>query len=201
MIRILAGLGVFAWIACPGSLAAQAPARAQTPPQAAPAPTAAPGQAQAPAPAPPPVPMRTEILRFDSWTATCHEFADGPKKRVCTAQLQLQQSGSNQIVFSWTMLINDNKQLVTVLQTPTGVAIAPGVEMTLEKAAKRTIPYETCDNGICTASIVMDNNLMRDMSAAANVQVTIQAINGRHVNFNIPLKGTDKALAHMRSKI
>lgn len=151
--------------------------------------------------APPPAPIRTEILKFDNWTATCHEFAEGTRKRTCTAQLQVQQSGSNQIIFTWIIFINDSKQLVTLLQTPTGVTIAPGVELKLEKAAKRTIPFETCDNGNCTATQVIDNNLARDMSAATTVQVTVVAVNGNQVNFNFPLKGIDKALTHLRGKI
>jgi hypothetical protein len=35
---------------------------------------------------------------------------------------------------------------------------------------------------------------------ASNAQVTVQAINGK-VNFNFPIKGVDKALAHLRAKI
>ncbi len=173
----------------PGVAQAQAPA-----PQ---------GQAAQPAQAPaqpPAAPIRTEILKFDSWTATCNEF-EAPKKRTCAAQLQVQQSGSNQVILTWVVFINDNKQLVTVLQTPTGVTIAPGVKLRLEKAAERTLPFETCDNGQCTASQVLDNNLLRDMGAASTAQVTVQAINGNQVNFNFPVKGIDKALAHLRGKI
>jgi invasion protein IalB len=156
---------------------------------------------QPPVQSPPPQPVRTEILKFDSWTATCHEFAEGARKRACTAQLQIQQSGSNQIVLTWVVLINDNKQLVSVMQTPTGVAIAPGVELKLEKAAPRKVAYESCDNGQCISTQILDNNLMRDLAAAPNVQVTIQAINGQQVNFNFPIKGIDRALTHLRGKI
>lgn len=208
MLRTLGLIAAIASGACPTDVAAQAPARGPTPPPAAqapaPAPAPAPAQpapAQAQAPAQPQPPVRTEIVRFDGWTATCHEFAEATRKRTCTVQMQVQQSGSSQVVFSWIIAINDNKQFVTLLQTPTGVNIAPGVEVTLEKAAKRTVPYETCDTGNCAASIVMDNNMMRDVSAATTVQVTVQAINGRNLNFNLPMKGIDKALAHLRSKI
>jgi invasion protein IalB len=166
-------------------------------------------QAQAPAPQPqqgpaaPSAPVRTEILRFDSWTVTCHEFAEGARKRTCNAQMQIQaqqQAGPTHLALTWTLVINDNKQLVMVLQTPTGVLIAPGVELTLDKAPKRTIPFESCDTGSCVASQVIDSNVMRDLSAAANVQVTVKAMNGNGVNFNFPVKGSDKALNHLRSK-
>jgi len=171
---------------------------AQAQPAPPPAQGSAPAQGTAP---PPPAPIRTEILKFDSWTATCHEFAEGARKRACTAQLQVQQSGSNQIIFTWIVFINDSKQLVTLLQTPTGVSIAQGVKVKLEKAAERTIPFETCDTGNCTATQIIDNNMLRDLSAAATVQMTVQAVNGSQVNFNFPIKGIDKALTHLRSKI
>jgi invasion protein IalB len=161
-------------------------------------------QQQQHAPSPPPAPVRTEILRFDSWAATCHEFAEGARKRTCNAQMQIQvqqQAGLSQVALTWTLFINDNKQLVMVLQTPTGVMIAPGVELTLDKTPKRTVPFESCDTGSCIASQIIDNNLMRDLSAAGNVQVTVKAVNGNAVNFNFPVKGTDKALNHLRSKI
>jgi invasion protein IalB len=115
--------------------------------------------------------------------------------------LQVQQSGSNQVILTWVVFINDNKQLVTVLQTPTGVTIAAGAKLRLEKAAERTLAFETCDTGQCTATQVIDNNLLRDMGAASTAQVTVQAINGNQVNFNFPIKGIDKALAHLRAKI
>lgn len=182
---------------------AAAATKTQAPAQSAQAPAPA---AQAPAAT---GPVRTEILRFDSWAATCHEFADPARKRTCNAQMQIQvqqqqqqqQTNLGQVALTWTLFINDNKQLVTVLQTPTGVMIAPGIEITLDKAPKRTIPFESCDTGFCTASQVIDNNLMRDLSAATTVQVTVKAMNGNAVNFNFPVKGTDKALSHLRSKI
>ena len=116
-------------------------------------------------------------------------------------QVQVQQTNATRVVLTWTVHINDNKQLVMMIQTPTGVLIAPGVELKLDKAAKRTIPFESCDTGSCTTSQVIDNNLMRDMSAATSVQVTVQAVNGNAINFNFPVKGTDKALTHLRGKI
>jgi invasion protein IalB len=177
-------------------------------PKRAPAP-AAPPQAQvqtppaAPAatpPAPPPQPTRTEIIKFDSWTATCHDFVEGPRKRVCSALLQVQQQNTNQTVFSWTIGTNDSKQFVMVLQTPTGVMLTPGVELKFEKSSKK-IAYESCEPGRCMASMVIDNNLMRDLTAAASVQVVIQAVNGNQINLNIPLKGLDKAVTQVRTAL
>jgi invasion protein IalB len=181
-----------------GACATMDAARAQTKQaQAQPQPQAQPQQPAAPASPP----VRTEIVRFDGWSVTCNEFAEANRKRHCVAQLQVQPNNANQVVMTWSIAINDSKQFVMAIQTPTGVMIAPGVKLKLEKAADRTIAYESCDNGQCIATQVIDNNLLRDLGAAATAQVTMQANNGNQVNLNFSIKGTDKAVAHLRSKL
>jgi invasion protein IalB len=160
----------------------------------------APAQAPAaPANTPAPVPTRTEIINFENWAATCRDFAEGPRKRICSAQLVMQQSGTNQAVLTWIVGLNDNKQLTTVIQIPTGVNIPPGLELRLDKAAPRKIPFETCDPGHCTASAPMDGVFVRDLSAASTAEVVAIAENGRSVQFNVPIKGFEKAYAHLRA--
>jgi invasion protein IalB len=159
-------------------------------------------QAQTPAPAPaPPTPQRTEIVRFDNWTVTCLEYADGAAKKACSAQLQLHQTNTNQVVLAWTISINETKQFVTMLQTPTGVAIGPGIELQPEKAGKRKLTYESCEPNRCTSTVTMDAALLREVTAAPNAQVVIYALNGQSVQFNIPIKGFDKATAHLRANL
>jgi len=97
--------------------------------------------------------------------------------------------------------INEGKQFVSVLQTPTGVAIGPGLELQPEKAGKRKLSYDSCEPNRCTSSITMDAALLREMTAAPNAQVAIYAVNGQSVQFNIPIKGFDKATAHLRANL
>jgi invasion protein IalB len=175
--------------------------RRQPPPRPAPTtpapPPAAPAEA-APAAAPPaPVPHRTEILRFDNWTLTCNEFTEGAKKRVCTAQLHVTQQKSNTVLLAWTVGLDNENHPVSVIQTPTGVSIAPGIELRLGKAAVRKMPFVSCEPSRCTASIPVDNTLVRDITAAASADVVIYAPNGSGVKFNFPLKGFDKAYAEL----
>jgi invasion protein IalB len=177
------------------------------PPHARPAPAPTHPQAQAqtpaaaaaqPAAAPPaPVPVRTEIWNFDSWSTTCHEFED--KKKVCSAQLQVTQVNNNtrNVVLAWTIGLDAEKHAISLLQTPTGVSIAPGVEVKLGKAAPRKVPFTMCDNGRCTATLAMDRNLVRDMTAASEAEVVIYAPNGAGVQFKFALKGFEKAYAQL----
>ena len=199
-LTLLAMIGA-ACVACAGAVLWADAARAEPKQaQAQPQPQAQPQQPAAPAPPPSP-PIRTEIMRFDGWSVTCNEFAEANRKRGCVAQMQVQPSNANQVVMTWSIAINDNKQFVMGMQTPTGVMIAPGVRLKLEKAAERTVAYESCEPGHCIATQVIDSNLLRDLNAATTAQITLQANNGNQVNLNFSLKGVDKALAHLRSKL
>lgn len=158
-------------------------------------------QPQNPAPAAPPsppTPYRTEILRFDNWLVTCNEF-DAPKKRTCEARLQVVQTNTNQVLLEWTVWLNDDKQVQTRLQTPTGVNIPVGVDLQLEKGPARKLAFESCETGFCRAGMIMDANMVRDLFASATAQVTIQASTGDKARFNFPLQGFDKAYAALRN--
>ncbi len=162
------------------------------PAQSAQAPAA---QGQPPQPAPQPVPVRTEILNFENWVVTCNEFAEGARTRVCSAALQIVQPNSNQVVFNWTIALDTSKQLVAVVQTPTGVLIPPGVELRVGKAALHKIPFASCDTGRCIATMPMDNALLREMSATPTAEAVVQGSQGNTVTFTIQLRGFDKAYA------
>jgi invasion protein IalB len=177
-------------------LAQNPPPAARSPPQAPaapPAPAAA-AQPQQPAAAPPKIPTRTEILNFDNWVVTCNEFAE-PKTRVCTALLQIMQQNTNQPVFSWTVALDNSKQAITIMQTPTGVVIPPGVELRIGKPPARKISFASCDSGRCIATMTMDANLLRDMTTTPTAEAVIQGSQGNTVQFNIQMKGFDKAYA------
>jgi invasion protein IalB len=184
-------------------IAAADPARHQMLAQApAPPQPAAQGQpsAQGQPPAPSPLVLqRTEILNFDGWVATCREFTDKTKGRVCSAQIEAQQS--NNVVFVWTVSANEAKQFASVFQVPTGLLIGPGVEVRMGKASPRTVPFTSCEPGRCTASVVMDNNFIRDAQATESAEVVIRAVTGNNVQFNIPMKGFEKALGVLKGAL
>jgi invasion protein IalB len=164
--------------------------------QVTPAPAVPSGQAPAAhAAAPPQVPTRTEILNFENWAVTCNEFADGPKAKRCSALLQILQQNTNQIVFTWTVAMDDRRQLVAVMQTPTGVVIPPGVELRVGKLPSQKIPFASCDPGRCIATTTVDANLLREMTTSPTAEAVIQGSQGNTVQFNIQMKGFDRAYA------
>jgi len=142
-----------------------------------------------------PTPTRTEILNFENWVVTCNEFAEGSKPRVCTALLQIAQQNTNQVVFAWSIAVDNTKQMVTIMQTPTGVNIPPGIELRVGKVPPRKIPFASCDTGRCVATLPMDAALLREMTTVPNAEAVIQGSQGNTVQFNIQMKGFDKAYA------
>ena len=167
------------------------PGRATTP--RGPAAPAAPAQPHPEAAAP--IPTRTEILNFENWVVTCNEFAAGPRTRVCSALLQILQQTTKQIVFTWTIAVDDSKQLVTIMQTLPGVAIPPGVELRVGKSPPRKVPYASCETGRCVATMTMDASLLRELAASPTAEAVIQGSQGNTVQFNIQMKGFDRAYA------
>jgi len=162
----------------------------QTPPQAAPKLDARPAskprirETQA-----------TRHLNFENWAVTCNEFAEGPRVRRCSALLQILQQNTNQVVFTWTVALDERKQLVSVMQTPTGVVIPLGVELRVGKLPSQKIPFASCDTGRCIATTTLDANLLREMTISPTAEAVIQGSQGNTVQFNIQLKGFDRAYA------
>jgi invasion protein IalB len=182
----------------PARLAPRAPTATPPAATAAPAPVAQPaanGPPAQPTQAAGPIPTRTEILNFENWIVTCNEFAEGARTRVCSALLQIAQQNTNQIVFAWSIAVDNSKQMVTIMQTPTGVNIPPGVELRVGKVPPRKIPFASCDTGRCLATLPMDAALLREMAAVPSAEAIIQGSQGNTVQFNIQMKGFDKAYA------
>lgn len=181
------------------------PAAAPAPAQRAPTPTAqaapaqpAPQQPQTAAPSAPPQPqpVRTEITPQENWTITCRDFAD--KRRVCSAVLQVVQQQNNQVLFVWVLGKSNDGKLVSVLQTPTGVTLAPGVEVKLARGAPRKATYVNCEASRCEATLDMDDAFIRDASGSENVEATLFSNAGQGLKFTLPFKGFDKAIAALR---
>jgi len=192
---IIGGFGGPAW--AQSGLRQQArPTNGQVPATTAQAAPSAPAVTQTPPPPPPPPqPTRTEILNFDNWRVTCQDFAEGKRRHICIAALQLIQSNNNQTILTWTLAAEDDGHWMMVLQVPTGVQLSPGVEVKLAKAATRTIPYASCETNHCTASAALDAGFSRELASSTDAVVTVRALNGNNVQFTIPLKGYDKAYA------
>jgi len=167
----------------------QRPAGAATPAESA-------GQAPVPSgtPTPPEGPQRTETIVYDAWTVTCRDTVGAKTKKACSATLQVIDQEHRQVVFVWIIGRTAEGKLMTLLQTPTGVQIQPGVELKVENGAVRKLNYVACEPGRCEASTAMDDSMVKEIVAGTKATATIYATDGRGINFNMQIAGASKAI-------
>ena len=174
------------------------PAKTPAAPVAAPsAPAPAPAAEQAEAP---PQPWRTEILNIEAWTVTCQDFLLPKAHRLCAAQLRVVRQGTAQVIMALNVSLDEAGRPKGLLTTPTGVLIGKGVDLAVAAAPPRKLAYEACDTSQCTAVIVFDEKLAKELQAAANVDVTLTAVNGSAIKVGFGVKGFDRALAALAAK-
>jgi len=187
------------------ALAAQV-SLAQTPRPGTPTPNAPPAtraqvSVQPPAAADqrPPQLSRTETAYFDNWQTNCQEFVN-PPRRQCSAVLQLlqtnPQTNSATLLISWVLTLAD-QQLAATIQTPTGVSIAPGIEVKVGKTVRKAA-FARCDAQRCEGAFPIEDAFSRELAGAETAEVVITAIQGNVVTFNLPLKGYEKAVQALR---
>ena len=141
--------------------------------------------------------QRTETINYDNWILTCREFLEGTKKRTCSATVALQRSETGQTVLALTVQLNDQGRITASLQTPTGVAITPGIELKFDKAAARKAGFDSCEPSYCVANLTADSSLIRDASVSGMMTVVVQSSEGKPASFEFPIKGFDKAYTKM----
>ena len=151
----------------------------------------------APAPAAPAV--RTETATYDQWTAVCQTSPEAGVKRNCSAVLKVVDPNRHQVVLAWVLARTPDGKVATVIQAPTGVQVQRGLTLKLGDAGPaRTMPFASCEPQNCEVDQVLDEAAQRELEAAPQAVATIVAKDGRGIQFTMPLKGVDKALAAVR---
>jgi len=145
---------------------------------------------------------RIESKAVEAWQVTCSLAKDG-KQSTCVAILKVTQQMTAKsekdkpqetVVMLWQIGKGQNGNLVSTIQTPTGVVIKPGVQLKLASAQAVTLPYVSCDRQACFAGLEMDDNLLKQAAVAQKVDIALQAIDGRVYTYSFSPKGIDKAI-------
>lgn len=137
-------------------------------------------------------PQRIETTVHDSWTVTCRDLAD--KKNACTAVLRVADNQSSSVVLIWAVGKDQSDKLTSVIQTPTGVQIEPGVGLKIGNGADRKLAYATCSPRQCDATLPADAAFVKEVTAGIEATATITLVDGRTAEFKFPLKGSAAAL-------
>ena len=151
---------------------------------------------KAPEPTPTPVKIkRTEIIAADNWTVTC-TVADQPNaKRRCSAELRILKTDNNQqiVVFAWVVAMQDTKP-TSVISVPSGVLIAPGVQMKIDDKEPKSFAFVACQPDHCESFIPLDEATVKTLVAATTAEFTVTASNGNTAKFTANVKGFEEAL-------
>ncbi len=155
--------------------------------------------AQAPALAP----ARTEITTMDTWQVTC-AFDKENRKIGCNAVLRVTQPGvpatgteparPARVFMVWALSKATNGSVYSSFQTLTGVRVQPGLQLKLDSAAPRTIPFDSCGTSFCVAIAAMDSEFLKQARAVSQIQATVQSSDGKAYTATFIPRGIDRAI-------
>lgn len=146
----------------------------------------------------PDVPIRTETTVYDRWMVTCQERLSSDPKKSCTAALRVLDQ-NKQLVILWQLDRTADGKLAFIMQTPTGVMVQRGIDLNIGDKKIGQFAYNACVPQNCEADGSIEDPLIKTLTAASDMMVTIHAKDGRDVHFKFPLAGIDKAVAAVRS--
>jgi invasion protein IalB len=162
--------------------------------------TTTPATAPAIAPA---VPARTEITTMDTWQVTCLYDKDN-HKLGCNAVLRVTQPGAPatdkepsrpaRVFMVWALSKANNGSVYSSFQTLTGVRVQPGLQLKLDSAAPRTIPFDSCGTSSCLAIAAMDPDFLKQAKGVTQIQATVQSADGKAYTATFAPKGLDRAI-------
>ena len=148
---------------------------------------------------------RTELKSMGDWQVTCAYGANGAKVG-CEAALRVLQAApaqqgkpaSNRVVLIWTLAKGANAVITSRIETQTGVLIAPGLQVSVDSAPPRILPFTYCTPASCTALVGMDAAFQQEANAARKAAFTVQAVDGQAYTYTFGPTGIDRALAAVR---
>ena len=139
---------------------------------------------------------RTEITAADNWSITCTLLDQPNAKRRCSAELRIIETENNaqRVVFTWIVALRDGK-LTSVVSTPSGVLIVPGVKMKVGDRDEKALSYSLCQPDHREAVAPLDELVIKLLTSAGTAEFTIIAVNGNGLKFTANLKGIEEALS------
>lgn len=153
-------------------------------------------QAQA-SPAPTPQVTKSETVPVGNWLLMCNDYANATVKRACTAKLQIVDGKTNAVAFIWEIGLTNDKKVTSIMHFPTGVMIAPGVQLRIGKATPHKLAFTSCAPSECTAQFPADPAFIKEVAANQSIEAVILAINGSTPTFTINPAGIDKVYAQI----
>lgn len=87
-----------------------------------------------------------------------------------------------------------------VIQTPTGIDLAPGVMLKIGDAAPRHLNYVSCEPALCSAALPMDEALTREVADSSKASASWVGLGVGEVRVEYPLQESRNTIAYLASR-
>jgi invasion protein IalB len=135
---------------------------------------------------------------FGDWSVLCLEDAKGVKQ--CN-MIQARLRGSPAlVVFRWVVAPDKDKRILSVLQTPYGVALKEGLQVTPADESSIRLAYRICGPQWCEARLSFDQAWEKRLREKA---ISIRYVDGQgqEVKTEITKNGFGEALSFFKGQV
>ncbi|MFC6790130.1 invasion associated locus B family protein [Methylobacterium komagatae] len=174
----------------------RAPERATLKPAATPAPTAAAASTPASAAAAP----KNETANFQGWSVACTPPGSAGQPRTCMAKTTVIKSKEDPRPIVFMNIVKADGKSTLVIQTPTGIDLAPGVMLKIGDAAPRHLNYVSCEPALCSAALPMDEALTREVADSSKASASWVGLGVGEVRVEYPLQESRNTIAYLASR-
>lgn len=140
---------------------------------------------------------KTTSETFGSWTVVC----TSGEGKLCIVQQQLANAQNQQVLATAAVKLNPEGGAVFLVQTPSGVMIAPGMVLAVDNQEVAKAPFVACAPRACEAAFKIDQSLINSLAKGKALSATVQSIRGKGVNIVFQLDGFVKAYAAFKSGV
>jgi invasion protein IalB len=132
------------------------------------------------------------IATFQDWRLSCPPRT--AKTANCVMQSTITQKGTTNVISELNVVPKGKSDMLSIV-APLGVVVLPGVKLSVPGDDAKAIPYKTCLQMGCIATLPIDDALAAAFSKNAGGQITVMTADGKSVPLDFSLRGYGDALA------
>jgi invasion protein IalB len=139
---------------------------------------------------------------FQDWRVRCTAFE---KEQSCQMLQAVSAIADGPQVFLLSLssgqLPDQSAQTFGVITVPTGVYLAPGIEIHVDKRRPFKVLYEVCDQAGCHAGFRLQGPVLSAFRQGLTAKFRVWTGKSRAVEFPVSLRGFSAALQQYESKV
>lgn len=124
-------------------------------------------------------------IKYGDWQKFC--FKPGGAKMVCRTTIAGTFETGQIAVRIYVVEREDGGAARLQLLLPVGLAVRPGVKLTVDKGTAHKIPFSWCLTNSCIAGDAASPALLREMDAGKNLSIEVMDTNMLAVSTSLPL--------------